>query len=59
MDLESTREGLWAPPGPQAIGAPELLVVGLGRRLRASEDGQRTRFGAGALEAIESDPKDI
>lgn len=48
------RKGLWAPPGPQAIAAPEVLVVGLGRRLRADEeDGPRARLGAGAVEALQ------
>lgn len=48
------RMGLWAPPGPEAIGAPEVLVVGLGRRLHpAADDGPRARLGAGALEALQ------
>ncbi|CAL1171911.1 unnamed protein product [Cladocopium goreaui] len=48
------RAGLWAPPSPEAIGAPEVLVVGLGRRLRvAPEDGPRARLGVGALEALQ------
>lgn len=48
------RAGLWAPPSPEAIGAPEVLVVGLGRRLRAApEDGPRARLGVGALEALQ------
>lgn len=48
------RAGLWAPPSPEAIGAPEVLVVGLGRRLRSCGiDGPRARLGAGALEALQ------
>eukprot|EP00434_Breviolum_minutum_P024500 symbB.v1.2.021639.t1/scaffold1828.1/size99598/1 len=48
------RAGLWAPPSPEAIGAPEVLVVGLGRRLRScGMDGPRARLGAGALEALQ------
>ncbi|CAE8623394.1 unnamed protein product, partial [Polarella glacialis] len=31
------RRGLWAPPGPQALSAPEVLVVGLGRRQSENE----------------------
>eukprot|EP00913_Durusdinium_trenchii_P016624 g15627.t1 len=43
------RMGLWAPPGPEAIGAPEVLVVGLGRRLHpAADDGPRARLAAEA-----------
>ncbi|CAE7450593.1 unnamed protein product [Symbiodinium natans] len=48
------RKALWAPPGPRPISAPEVLVVGLGRRLRADEDdGPRARLGAGAVEALQ------
>jgi len=48
------RTGLWAPPGPQPIAAPEMLVVGLGRQLRASDSsGPRARLGAGAVEALQ------
>jgi len=48
------RRALWAPPGPFVLGAPEVLVVGLGRRLRADEaDGPRARLGAGAVEALQ------
>lgn len=48
------RKGLWAPPGPDAVSAPEVLVVGLGRQLRPNEaDGPRARLGAGAVEALQ------
>jgi len=48
------RAGLWAPPGPEAIAAPEMLVVGLGRQLRTSDSsGPRARLGAGAVEALQ------
>lgn len=48
------RAGLWAPPGPQPIVAPEMLVVGLGRQLRTSDSsGPRARLGAGAVEALQ------
>lgn len=48
------RAGLWAPPGPQAIEPPEVLIVGLGRQLRGNEaQGPRARLGAGALEALQ------
>jgi len=52
--LPRPRRGLWAPPGPEAIDAPEVLVIGLGRQLRAGEEqGPRARLGAGALEALQ------
>eukprot|EP00418_Pyrodinium_bahamense_P097572 CAMPEP_0179044834 /NCGR_PEP_ID=MMETSP0796-20121207/17872_1 /TAXON_ID=73915 /ORGANISM="Pyrodinium bahamense, Strain pbaha01" /LENGTH=616 /DNA_ID=CAMNT_0020741233 /DNA_START=48 /DNA_END=1895 /DNA_ORIENTATION=+ len=52
--LPRPRMGLWAPPGPEPIEPPEMLVVGLGRRLRASPaHGPRTRLGAGAVEALQ------
>lgn len=52
--LPRPRMGLWAPPGPEAIEAPEMLIVGLGRRLRESETaGPRARLGAGAVEALQ------
>ncbi|CAJ1365294.1 unnamed protein product [Effrenium voratum] len=48
------RKGLWAPPGPKPIGAPEVLVIGLGRRQRSdAADGPRGRLGAGAVEALQ------
>lgn len=52
--LPRPRQGLWAPPGPELIEPPEVLVVGLGRRLRESEaQGPRARLGCGALEALQ------
>lgn len=48
------RKGLWAPAAPGVIEPPEVLVIGLGRRLRANEAyGPRTRLGAGAVEALQ------
>ena len=69
-------QGLWAPPGPQAIAAPEVqntvctarslgrrpvlrwqvLVVGLGRRLRADEaKPQRMRTSANGVTTDQED----
>jgi len=51
--LPRPRAGLWAPPGPEALEPPEVLVVGLGRRLRAGpEQGPRARLGSGAVETL-------
>jgi len=53
--LPRPRAGLWAPPGPVAVEPPEMLIVGLGRRLRTSESsGPRARLGAGAVEALQT-----
>lgn len=48
------RRGLWAPPGPELLEPPQMLVVGLGRSLRPTQaEGPRARLGAGAIEALE------
>jgi len=48
------RRGKWAPPGPELIEPPEVLVIGFGRQLRESDvQGPRARLGAAAVEVLQ------
>lgn len=53
LALPRPRQGKWAPPLPEAVEAPQALIVGFGRQLRELEtQGPRARLGAGAVEAL-------